>query len=77
VSYKKGELVVDTSKGDNVTGLSLKCTKGALSGSLTVYAVTNGKLVKNKFTVSGVIIGGKGYATATNKKLGSWPIAIE
>ena len=78
VSLKKGVLTVDTSKGGNVSGLSLKYSKGALSGSFTVYAVTeNGKLVKNKFTVAGLLIDGVGHATATCKKLPPVPVALE
>ena len=76
VSYKKGELTVDTSKGDNVTGLKLAYSKGVLKGSFTVYAVTGGKLVKNKFTVAGVLIDGVGYASGTNKKLPAIPLVL-
>ena len=78
VSYKKGDAkpTVDTSKGDNVTGLKLSYSKGVLKGSFTVYAVTNGKLVKNKFTVAGVLIDGVGYAAGTNKKLPAIPFVL-
>ena len=76
VSYKKGELTVDTSKGDNVTGLKLSYSKGVLKGSFTVYAVTDGKLVKNKFTVAGVLVDGVGYASGTNKKLKPIPLVL-
>ena len=76
VSYKGGVLTVDTSKGDNVTGLKLSYAKGALKGSFTVYAVTGGKLVKNKFTVAGVMVNGVGYAVGTNKKLPAIPLVL-
>ena len=76
VSYKKGVLAVDTSKGDNVTGLKLSYSKGVLKGSFTVYAVTGGKLVKNKFTVAGVLIDGVGYAAGTSKKLPAIPFVL-
>ena len=76
VSYKGGVLAVDTSKGDNVTGLKLSYAKGALKGSLTVYAVTGGKLVKNKFTVAGVMVNGVGHGLGTSKKLKSIPIEV-
>lgn len=75
VSYKGG-VVVDTSKGDNVLALALKYSKNALSGSFVVYEVTGGKLVKDKFTVSGVVIGGVGYAVGTNKKLKPIPAVL-
>lgn len=68
---KEGKVIVDTSKGNNVSSLALKYSKGALSGSFTVYGLTGTKLAKNKFTVSGVVIDGVGYATGVNKKLGS------
>ena len=76
VSYKGGVLAVDTSKGKNVTGLKLSYSKGVLKGSFTVYAVTSGKLVKNKFTVAGVLIDGVGYAAGTNKKLSAIPLVL-
>lgn len=75
MSYKGG-VVVDTSKGDNVLALALKYSKNALSGSFVVYEVTGGKLVKDKFTVSGVVIGGVGYAVGTNKKLKPIPAVL-
>ena len=76
VSCKNGVLAVDTAKGTNVSGLKLKYTKGALKGSFTVYAVTGGKLVKNKFTVAGVVVDGVGYATATSRKLPTIPVLL-
>ena len=77
VSYKKGVLDVNTEKGPNVTGLKLSYSKGVLKGSFTVYAVSAaGKLVKNKFTVTGVMVGGVGYASATNKKLKAFPVEL-
>ena len=74
VAYKNGLLTVDAA--DNVTGLKLTCSKGVLKGSFTVYAVTAGKLVKNKFTVAGVLIDGVGYAAGTNKKLSAIPLVL-
>ena len=74
VAYKNGELTVDTAKGDNVTDLKLSCSKGVLKGSFTVYAVTGGKLAKNKFTVAGVMVDGKIHAVGTNKKLKPIPV---
>lgn len=73
VTYKNGEWDV---KGDNVSGLKLAYSKGELKGSFTIYAVTGGKLVKNKFTVSGVMVNDVGYATATNKKLKPIPVGL-
>ena len=83
VAYKKGELTItEGKKGDgiaNASGLKLtyKSKDGSFSGSFTVYALENNKLKKHKATVTGVLINGIGYGTATIKKLGSWPIVIE
>ena len=76
---KTSTLTVDTSKGTDVSGLKLKYSKGAISGSFTVYEVdaAKQKLVKNKFTVTGVIVNGVGYGLATNKKLKPIPIVVE
>ena len=75
---KTSTLAVDTSKGTDVSGLKLKYAKGAISGSFTVYEIdtTKQKLVKNKFTVNGVIVDGVGYGLATNKKLKPIPIEV-
>ena len=52
-------------------------TKGVLKGRITVYAVSPaGKLVKNKFTVAGVLIDGVGYAAGTSKKLPAIPFVL-
>ena len=50
--------------------------KGAISGSFTVYEVKDEKLVKNKFTVNGVIVNGVGHGLATNKKLKPIPVEV-
>jgi hypothetical protein len=42
-----------------------------------VYAIEKGKLKKHKATVTGVLIDGIGYGTATIKKIGSWAIEIK
>ena len=46
-------------------------------GSFSAYALSGGKLKKVKVTVSGVVLGRKGYGTASIKKVGSVPISIE
>ena len=74
VSYKNDKLSV---LGDNVTGLKLTYSKGALKGSFTVYAVTNGKLVKNKFAVSGVMVDGEIHAVGTKKNLTPIPVMMK
>ena len=84
VAYKKGDglSITEGKKGAgiaNASGLKLtyKSKDGSFSGSFTVYALENNKLKKHKATVSGVLINGVGYGTATIKKLGSWGILIE
>jgi hypothetical protein len=78
VSMKKG--VIDESKaGENPAGLKLsyKAKDGSFSGSFKVYANVNGKLKATSVSVSGVVVDGVGYGTATIKKVGSVPIVIE
>jgi len=71
VTYKNDEVIIVPEESGNIPGLSLKYSKGSLSGSFTVYSVdsTKNKLVKNKFTVTGVMIDGVGYVSATAKNL--------
>ena len=45
-------------------------------GSFTAYALAGGKLRKVKVQVSGVVLGGAGYGTASARKAGSWPVTI-
>lgn len=73
VSFKKGKL---SGAVGNVSGCTLSCSKGSVKGSLTIYSLANGKLVKNKFTLAGVVVGDSAVCTATNKKLGSFPVRI-
>jgi len=73
VTYRGGALSI---AGDNLAGLTLKYAKGALSGGFTVYAISNGRLVKNKFTLTGIILDGVGYITGTNRKLNSIPATL-
>lgn len=71
---KKGEEIV------NVAGLKLTYTQktGAFKGSFQMYSVQSNRLVKYTFQVSGVVIDGVGYGTATCKKLGAvWNVTVE
>jgi hypothetical protein len=83
VAYKKDELTIaEGKKGQgvaNASGLKLtyKSKDGSFTGSFTVYAIEKGKLKKHKATVTGVLIDGIGYGTATIKKIGSWTIEIK
>ena len=65
---------VDLSKaGTNPSGLKLKYTvkNGTFKGSFSAYALSGGKLTKVKVSVSGVVLGGRGYGTASARKVGS------
>ena len=78
LSMKKG--VLDDSKaGENPSGLKLtfKSKDGSFSGSFKVYAEQSGKLKSTTVNVTGMVLNGKGYGTATIKKVGSMDITIE
>ena len=65
--------------GPNPSGLKLKYTmkNGTFKGTFSAYALDGGKLKKVKVAVSGVVLGGKGYGTASVKKpAASWPVEI-
>ena len=74
--------VVDPAAGDRVAGtIQVKAGKPNKKTGLSKLTVTvqqaGGKLKKVKVTVSGVVLGRKGYGTASIKKVGSVPISIE
>ena len=83
VAYKQGVLSIAPGKkgGEiaNASGLKLKykAKDGSFTGSFTVYALEKDKLKKHKASVSGVLVDGVGYGTATIKKLGSWDVTIQ
>ena len=82
---KAGKLVMkngvldDSKAGANPSGLKLtySAKDGSFKGSFKAYSVVVGKLKATTVNVSGVMIGSKGYGTATIKKLGSLPVTIE
>ena len=78
-------LLVDTS-GDKTNLSAMKLTytpkKGTFKGSFKVYALEGtGKATKlKKYTVSvtGVVVGGAGYGTATSKNpAASWSVSVK
>jgi len=78
VVYKDG--AVDGSKlGENPSGLKLTCKAkdGSFKGSFKVYAVDGGKAKATTVNVTGVMVNGVGYGTATIKGKGSVPVTIE
>ena len=72
-------LIVDESKGTNLSGLKLTYTpkKGTFKGSFKVYAIQNGKLKKYTAKVTGIVVNGTGYGIATGKGLGSFSVEID
>ena len=76
----EAEEFVDVKESENPAGLKLKYVSkmGSFKGSFNMYGVNAaGKLVKHKANVSGVMVGRKGYGTATLKGVGSWAVVIE
>ena len=65
--------------GTNPSGLKLKYTvkNGTFKGTFNAYTLVGGSLKKVTVAVSGVVLGGKGYGTASVKKVGSWAVTIE
>ena len=72
-------LVVDESKGSNLSGLKLTYTpkKGTFKGSFKVYAIQGGKLKKYTAKVTGIVVNGSGFGIATGKGLGSFSVEID
>lgn len=65
--------------GDNPADIKLTNTEktGAFKGRFSFYTSAKGRLRKKSASVSGVVVDGVGYGTATVKKVGSWPVKIE
>ena len=78
LTMKKG--VIDDSKaGENPAAFkrTYKAKDGTFNGSFKAYTEVNGKLKATAVSVTGVMVGGKGYGTATVKKQGSLPVTVE
>ena len=75
----KGGVLDDSKAGANPSGLKLsyKAKDGTFKGSFKAYSVDNGKLKATTVSITGVMVGGKGYGTATIKKFGSLPVTVE
>ena len=70
----------DAKESENPAGLKLTYVSktGSFKGSFKVYAADSaGRMKKLTAKVTGVMIGGCGYGTATVKDVGSWPVRIE
>ena len=85
---KAGKLVYDQVSGTldpvkskitaNTSGLKLtyKAKNGTFTGSFKVFNLENGKVKAYTASVTGVMIGEKGYGTATIKKVGTVAVGI-
>ncbi|MBR4171732.1 MAG: InlB B-repeat-containing protein [Kiritimatiellae bacterium] len=76
VMYKSGTVSVN---GSNISGLKLSFLPktGLFKGSFTVYSVSKGKLIRNKFSVNGIVIDGTGYGSAVLRNKGVVSLLIE
>ena len=65
--------------GTNPSGLKLKykMKDATFSGSFAAYSQEGGKLKKTTVQVSGVVLAGVGYGTASVKKSGSVAVTIK
>ena len=79
-SKDDGWYVADDREYGNPAGLKLtySAKAGTFKGSFKVFAETDeGRSKKYTATVTGVVVGGEGYGTATIKKVGSVPMKVE
>ena len=77
---REAEDYVDSKDSSNPAGLKLTyvAKMGTFKGSFKMYAEdAGGRLKKYTVNVSGVLVGGVGYGTATAKGVGSWPVSIQ
>ncbi len=81
VKYDRAaEAYVDAKDSQNASGLKLTyvAKTGAFKGTFKLYATdASGHLKKYTAKVSGVMVGRRGYGTATVKNVGSWPVSIQ
>ena len=56
--------------------LNYKAKDGSFKGSFKAYSADGGKLKATKVDVTGVMVDGVGYGTATVKKVGAQPVTI-
>ena len=57
--------------------LTYKAKDGTFKGSFKVYSVNKGKIKTTTVNVTGFLLDGVGYGTATIKKVGSVEVTIE
>ena len=79
VQLSKDGSVDEAKAGVNPSGLKLtyKAKDGSFKGSFKAYASEKGKPKAMAVNVTGVLVNGIGYGTATIKKVGSLTITIE
>ena len=74
----KGGVLDESKAGSNPSGLKLsyKAKDGTFKGSFKVYSVDGAKLKATTVNITGVMVGGVGYGTASVKKLGSVSVSV-
>ena len=80
VVYAKGTTTVDAAKaGENPSALKLtyKAKDGTFKGSFKAYADVGGKPKATTVKVTGVLVNGVGYGTATAQKSGGVAVKVE
>ena len=78
VQLAKNGSVDESKAGDNPSALKLTYTAktGLFKGTFKAYVVANGKPKAVAVTVTGIMVGAKGFGAATIKKIGGVPVTI-
>lgn len=80
VAYVRGTTDVDPAKLlDNPSALKLtyRAKDGTFKGTFKVYEEVNGKPKATTVNVTGVLVDGMGYGSATIRKVGGLPVTVE
>ena len=79
VQLAKDGTVDEAKAGENPSGLKLtyKAKDGTFKGSFKAYEDVNGKPKAVTVNVTGVLVDGVGYGSATIKKVGGVPVTVE
>ena len=72
-------LVIDDTKGTNRSAMKLSYAPktGIFNGSFKIFAIQDGKLKKFTVKVAGVVVGGKGWGSATGPGGASYAVTVE
>lgn len=75
VAYSKSVAKGNTNKSS--LKLSYKSKDASIKGSFILYTLADGKVKKNKLTVTGNVVNGTAYGTAVLKKVGSMAVEVQ